>query len=89
MAIKLRVISDQAGDQAVDMSRIVIRLDDAVPRWRQAAGRWLYLFTHPAARRRLWRVRQGLVMAAGRAAEWAAAMMAIPAGVEPDGRSVV
>jgi len=87
--VALRAISDQAGDEPVDMSRIVIRLDDPRPRWRQGAGRWLYLLTHPAVRRRLWRVRQGLVMAAGRAAEWAAAMIAMPASVEPDGRSLV
>jgi adenosylhomocysteine nucleosidase len=89
--VALRAISDQAGDEPVDMGRIMIYLDDTRPAgaWRQAAGRWLYVFTHPAVGRRLRRLRQGLVTAAGRAAEWAAATIAIPAGVEPDGGPVV
>jgi adenosylhomocysteine nucleosidase len=66
--VAVRAISDTADDDLVlDFSRLQLYLGDRDPVWRQQVSHGLYLLTHPAARNRLSRLRQGLTLASGQA----------------------
>ncbi len=74
--VAVRAISDRAGDElALDYSRLQVYLDEGRPAWRYRVRRWGYLLSHPAALRRLHRLRQGLTTAAGCAAQVVVAML--------------
>jgi adenosylhomocysteine nucleosidase len=74
--VAVRAISDSATDDLiVDFGRLRLFLDENRPAWRQRASRWGYLFTHPAAGRRLRHLRQGLALASVRASRLVEAML--------------
>jgi hypothetical protein len=65
----IRAISDTADDSlTLDYSRLNVYLDGDRPRWRYQVSRLFYLLVHPAAWRRLRRLRRGLAAAAEGAA---------------------
>lgn len=66
--VAVRAISDAASDDlVVDFSRLQLYLGDRHPAWRQQVGHYLYLLTHPAAMKRLGRLRRGLALASEQA----------------------
>lgn len=71
--VAVRAVSDSAGDDmTLDFYRLRRYLDDHRPVWRYWLDLWVYLLTHPTARRRLRSLRHGLALAteqAGRLAE--------------------
>jgi adenosylhomocysteine nucleosidase len=74
--IAVRAISDAASDERVlDFGRLWPYLDEARPAWQQRASRWVYLFTHPAAWRRLRDFQRGLALASDRASRLVEAML--------------
>jgi adenosylhomocysteine nucleosidase len=74
--VAVRAISDAASDELIlDYCRLYFYLDDRRPAWRCQADRWSYLLTRPAAWRRLWYLRRGLVRASEQASRVVEAML--------------
>jgi hypothetical protein len=74
--VAVRAISDMASDDLIlEYNRLRIYLDDGQLAWRQRAGRWFHLLTHPDAWRRLRGLRSGLAMASGLAAQLVGTML--------------
>jgi adenosylhomocysteine nucleosidase len=74
--VAVRAISDMASDGLIlDYDRLVIYLDDERPAWQSQAHRWFYLASHPAARRRLRRLRKGLAVASEQSSQLVEAML--------------
>jgi adenosylhomocysteine nucleosidase len=72
----VRAVSDTASDEYIlDYGRLRVYLDDGRPAWRQQLARLFYLASHPTARKRLSRLRQGLALASSQAADLVAAML--------------
>jgi adenosylhomocysteine nucleosidase len=74
--VAVRSVSDQASlARWFDMRPLVRYVDDPRPAWRQAAARWGFLLRHPIIWREGRRLRDGLRLAAERAARVVASMV--------------
>jgi adenosylhomocysteine nucleosidase len=74
--VAIRAISDLADeDSALDLDRLRFYLDGDRPWWRHRIAQWWYLFSHPAAKRRLLDTKQGLALASKRAGRLVEAML--------------
>jgi chitinase len=74
--VAVRAVSDTADDELIlDFGRLQFYLDGGRPVWQQQASHWLYLLTHPTARRRLRLLRRGLALAAGQASQLVEGML--------------
>lgn len=74
--VAVRAISDTAADELIlDYGRLQVCLDEERPRWKQQVGRWVYLWAHPGAWRRLRHLHRGLALASVQASRLVEAML--------------